>query len=107
MRVKFAGGVGEHGRSCFLVEGETLSFLVDCGLMAGAGQPYPDLTPDEIQTLSFLFLTHSHTDHTGALPWLEEQGFSGTVFASRETLSQLKARPGGQCVWSGLRRPLA
>lgn len=93
MRVKFAGGVGEHGRSCFLVEGETLSFLVDCGLMAGAGQPYPDLTPDEIQTLSFLFLTHSHTDHTGALPWLEEQGFSGTVFASRETLSQLKASP--------------
>lgn len=75
------------------MEGETLSFLVDCGLMAGAGQPYPDLTPDEIQTLSFLFLTHSHTDHTGALPWLEEQGFSGTVFASRETLSQLKASP--------------
>ena len=34
MRVKFAGGVGEHGRSCFLVEGEALSFLVDCGLMA-------------------------------------------------------------------------
>lgn len=60
----------------------------------GRGRPaIPRFDADEIQTLSFLFLTHSHTDHTGALPWLEEQGFSGTVFASRETLSQLKASP--------------
>ena len=44
MRVTFAGGVGEHGRNCFLVEGETLSFLVDCGRMAGAQDPYPALT---------------------------------------------------------------
>ena len=41
MRVTFAGGVGEHGRNCFLVEGETLSFLVDCGIMAGGAGPLP------------------------------------------------------------------
>lgn len=93
MRVKLAGGVGEHGRSCFLAEGRGLAFLVDCGLMAGADQPYPHLTAEEIHRLPLVFLTHSHDDHTGALPWLEERGFSGTVIASQETLSQLKTRP--------------
>lgn len=93
MRIKLAGGVGEHGRSCFLVEGEALSFLVDCGLMAGAAEPWPHLTKEEIQRLDVVFLTHSHADHTGALPWLEEQGFSGAVAASGETLSQLKTPP--------------
>ena len=93
MRVKFAGGVGEHGRSCFLVEGEALSFLVDCGLMAEDERPWPHLTPQEIQNLSYIFLTHSHADHSGAIPWLEEQGFAGTVVASAETLEQLKTRP--------------
>lgn len=93
MRIKFAGGVGEHGRSCFLVEGETLSFLVDCGLMAGDDRPWPHLTAEEIQNLSYVFLTHSHADHSGAIPWLEEQGFAGTVVASAETLEQLKTRP--------------
>lgn len=93
MRIKFAGGVGEHGRSCFLVEGETLSFLVDCGLMAGDDRPWPHLTAEELQKLSYVFLTHSHADHSGALPWLEEQGFAGMVVASAETLEQLKTRP--------------
>ena len=68
MRVTFAGGVGEHGRNCFLVEGETLSFLVDCGRMAGAQDPYPALTAAQARGLDFVFLTHSHADHTARLP---------------------------------------
>ena len=90
MKVTFAGGVGEHGRNCFLVEGESLSFLVDCGVMAGAAQPYPHLAPEQIVSLSYIFLTHSHADHTGALWWLVEQGFHGVVVASQKTLDQLK-----------------
>ena len=39
MRVTIAGGVGEHGRNGFLVESRELSFLVDCGVMAGAAMP--------------------------------------------------------------------
>ena len=93
MKIKLAGGVGEHGRSCFLVSGARMSFLVDCGLMAGEREPYPHLTPDEIRTLDYVFLTHSHADHTGAMPWLEENGFKGVVAATNETLSQLKNQP--------------
>lgn len=89
MEVFIAGGVGEHGRNCFFVKGERVCFLVDCGKIAGSAQPYPNLTAERIRSLQYVFLTHSHADHTGALPWLLEQGFSGTVIASDETFGQL------------------
>ena len=87
MRLVIAGGVGESGRNCFLVERERGS--VFGGLRQNDGKeehPYPDLTPEQICRVRYVFLTHSHTDHTGALPWLYENGFSGEVIASRQTL---------------------
>lgn len=90
MKLHIAGGCGEHGRNCFHVVGENTTFLVDCGLMAGeTGGGYPRLNGKEISALQCVFLTHSHADHTGALPWLWQQGFSGSVIASRHTLDQL------------------
>lgn len=89
MRVTFAGGVGEHGRNCFLVEGKALSFLVDCGRMAGAQDPYPSLTTAQARGLDMVFLTHSHADHAGALAWLEGLGCNATVVATAATLGQV------------------
>ncbi len=90
MELMIAGGVGEHGRNCFKVQGETLRFLVDCGKMADMPEdPYPRLTREQIRHLDAVFLTHSHADHAGALPWLYENGFHGTVIAAEETLRQL------------------
>lgn len=89
MKLKIAGGCGEHGRNCFLVENGENTFLVDCGLMAGSDDPFPRLTPEEIRRVKYVFLTHSHADHTGALPWLYENGFSGWTVASACTLKQL------------------
>lgn len=93
MRVTFAGGVGEHGRSCFLVESRELSFLVDCGVMAGSAMPWPRLTDEQIRPLRYVFLTHSHADHTGALGWLVKHGFAGQIVASGTTLAQLGELP--------------
>ena len=90
MELYFAGGVGEHGRNCFYVRGESVCFLVDCGVMADdPDDKYPRLSQRQIDELDAVFLTHSHADHTGALPWLAERGFSGPVFAAEETLRQL------------------
>ena len=90
MELWIAGGCGEHGRNCFLVRGETLSFLVDCGLMAEEGpQGVPRLSAQQRSDVRCVFLTHSHADHSGAIPWLQRQGYSGPVIASRETLAQL------------------
>lgn len=90
MELIIAGGVGEHGRNCFYVQGKAIRFLVDCGKMADTPEaPYPHLTREQISGLDVVFLTHSHADHTGALPWLYENGFCRTVVATAETLSQL------------------
>ena len=99
MELIIAGGVGEHGRNCFYVRGETIRFLVDCGKMADTPEnPYPHLTREQISGLDAVFLTHSHADHTGALPWLYENGFQGTVIAAAETLSQLPFAVRENCV---------
>lgn len=90
MKLHIAGGCGEHGRNCFHVIGEHTAFLVDCGQMAGEpGGGYPKLSQEDIAGIQCVFLTHSHADHTGALPWLRQQGYSGPVLASRHTLEQL------------------
>ncbi len=88
MRFFAAGGAHEHGRNCFLVQADEVSFLVDCGLLAETGGT-PNLTKEEIVALNWVFLTHSHADHAGALPWLYDEGFKGTVIATQETLGQL------------------
>ena len=82
MRVTFAGGVGEHGRNCFLVEGETLSFLVDCGRMAGAQDPYPALTA----ALESLLAEIDKLRESGEL----DQMISGAGKLIGETASALK-----------------
>ena len=89
MELKIAGGCGEHGRNCFFVDAGETAFLVDCGIMAGSDEPFPRLTADEIRRVKYVFLTHSHADHTGALPWLFENGFCGKIIAARCTLEQL------------------
>ena len=93
MELYVAGGCGEHGRNCFLVEGKQVRFLVDCGIKADCPEnPYPDLSKEQIADLKYVFLTHSHADHTGALQWLLNRGFQGTVIASRETFRQIRER---------------
>lgn len=72
-----------------MVSGSSACFLVDCGVMAEEQEGFPRLNQSRIKKLQCVFLTHSHADHAGALPWLMEQGFTGDVIATGETLLQL------------------
>lgn len=91
MELYIAGGCGEHGRNCFYLETKDTAWLVDCGVMAGTegDGKIPHLTMQQIQKLQAVFLTHSHADHTGAIPWLLQQGYEGPVIATSPTFLQL------------------
>ena len=93
LKYKICGGVGEHGRNCFFIEDDNISYLFDCGIMKGAENPYPHISEDEIKELKYIFLSHSHLDHSGALLWLYKKGFRGYVVCTSETYNQLSAKP--------------
>jgi metallo-beta-lactamase family protein len=88
MKLTFLGAVGTVTGSKYLVDTGTSRLLVDCGLFQGfknlrlRNWAAPPIAPGSIDAV---ILTHAHLDHTGYLPLLIKNGFSGPVFASRAT----------------------
>ncbi len=61
------------------------SVLVDCGLFQGE-EAKKSLTIDfDVKNIKALFLTHSHVDHIGRLPWLLAAGFKGPIYTTQAT----------------------
>ena len=82
-RVRFCGGYEEHGRNCFLVEyTDGRFYMLDCGIMDTDDNPYPKISKEEITCTDYLFLSHCHKDHAGAVAWLIQEGFSGVLVTS-------------------------
>ena len=85
-RVTFCGACGSVTGSCTYLEFGDTKILVDCGLYQG---------PEELEQRNwrqFLFkpaqlkaviLTHAHLDHTGLLPRLVAEGFTGPIYCSK------------------------
>jgi metallo-beta-lactamase family protein len=80
--VTFLGGAMEVGGSCTLVSGGGTDFLVDCGAFGDAGN---GVIPDHPDEISFMILTHAHTDHCGKIPQLFAAGFDGEIYCTTET----------------------
>ncbi len=87
-RLVFKGGYGEHGRSCFLVQynKQNRYYMVDCGIMDSDVFPYPELSVEEVQAVDYLFVTHCHKDHAGAVHYMIEKGFNGWLITSHMTV---------------------
>jgi metallo-beta-lactamase family protein len=88
MQLHFFGATNTVTGSRYLVQHEGRSLLVDCGLFQGLKQlrlrnwaAFP-IAPAAIDAV---VLTHAHIDHSGYLPRLVDQGFTGKVFATRAT----------------------
>ncbi len=66
MRIGFLGGAREVGRIGISVKSEKTQFLLDYGVMLERQPGFPmHVPPKEVDAL---ILTHSHLDHSGALP---------------------------------------
>lgn len=84
----FLGGVGTVTGSKYLVETASKKLLVDCGLFQGYKQlrlrnwsPLP-VDPASIDAV---VLTHAHIDHSGYVPLLVKNGFSGRIYCTDAT----------------------
>lgn len=89
IKLYIAGGCHEHGRNCFLLETENYNIMIDCGIKEEKETSYPKLSQKQIKDTRYLFLTHSHKDHAGAISWLIENGFSGRIISTEETHRQI------------------
>ncbi len=88
MRISFLGAAKTVTGSCFHIETDSCSFLVDCGMFQGSNvdearnhDPFPFNPAD----LDFVILTHAHVDHSGRLPKLYVDGFQGPIYATKAT----------------------
>lgn len=86
LNLQFLGATETVTGSRFLVTNGTEKVLVDAGLFQGIrdirkknSDPFP-IPPSE---LSAVLLTHAHLDHSGYLPVLVKNGFSGPVFVTK------------------------
>ena len=75
MKLYLTGEPCTQQRHCYFVEGETASFIMDCGYQrCYRGDELPHLLPEQIRAARYLFLSHSHENQSGALPYLLANG---------------------------------
>jgi len=86
MNIRFLGAVKGVTGSCHLIEFKDKKILLDCGMFQGEDEDLNaevlEVNPSEID---YLFLSHSHIDHSGRIPLLVKNGFKGIVYSSKPT----------------------
>ncbi len=88
MNIAFYGATERVTGSCHIVHAAGRTLLLDCGLVQGSDadealnrKPFP-FDPSSIDAV---ILSHGHIDHSGRIPLLVKQGFSGPVYAQLAT----------------------
>ena len=63
-------------------------YLLDCGMFQGMGNETDDLNSDFgfiSSEIDYLILSHAHVDHSGLIPKLVKEGFTGKIFSTNAT----------------------
>lgn len=93
LSLQFLGASGTVTGSKYLLSDGRRNYLIDCGLFQGP-RKLDDLNweplPFDVKQLDAVILTHAHIDHTGYLPRLIRDGYSGPVHASEGTCALLR-----------------
>lgn len=88
MRLTFLGATNTVTGSKFLLSVNNKKILIDCGLYQGLKelrQRNWTKFPIEPHLIDSVILTHAHIDHSGYLPLLIKNGFTGNVYCSAAT----------------------
>ncbi len=91
MQLKFGGAARMvTGSAHLLTLDDGYRILLDCGLAQGRGRHIWDINNTwhfDPKTIDCLVLSHAHIDHSGRIPQLVKEGFSGTIHSTHATRS--------------------
>lgn len=91
--LQFLGAAETVTGSKYLLDVHGSRVLIDCGLFQGLKQLRSrnwDALPVDPASITWTLLTHAHIDHSGYLPRLVRDGFTGPVYATTATADLLK-----------------
>jgi metallo-beta-lactamase family protein len=89
MKITFLGAAHTTTGSMHLVEANGMKILLDCGLYQGRRKEAFEKNrnlPVKASEIDCVVLSHAHIDHSGNLPQLVRQGFTGKVYARQSTV---------------------
>ncbi|MEW5951667.1 MAG: MBL fold metallo-hydrolase [Elusimicrobia bacterium] len=97
LKMKFCGAAGEVTGSKHIIEFENIKIMLDCGLFQGRRSEAREKNlkfPFKYEDINAVIISHAHIDHTGALPILAKQGYSGPIYCNSITreLSEIMLR---------------
>jgi len=81
MKLRFLGAIRQVTGSCYLLEAGGLRVVVDCGLFQERAYQARNWEPFPVPagSVDHLLLTHAHLDHSGLIPKLVREGFTGPI----------------------------
>lgn len=88
MQITFLGATKTVTGSRFLLTTPHCKILVDCGLFQGLKELRLrnwETFPIAPSSINCVILTHAHIDHSGYLPLLIKNGFTGNVYCTKAT----------------------
>jgi len=92
-RLTFYGATEGVTGSAYLIESDTSTILLECGLIQGSrenekanSEPFPF----DLRKLDAVVLSHAHLDHTGRVPKLVADGYTGPVYMTSPTRELLQ-----------------
>jgi metallo-beta-lactamase family protein len=88
MEIEFVGAARTVTGSKHLVRTKHATILLDCGLVQGPRRESNEKNQHlglDATKLTAVVLSHAHIDHSGALPMLAKNGYSGPIFATPAT----------------------
>ncbi|GHU83726.1 MBL fold hydrolase [Bacteroidia bacterium] len=88
MVLTFIGAARQVTGSCFILQTEDSTVLIDCGMAQGKDDERGtcvDNLPIPIAIIDAVVLTHAHIDHSGMLPLLVKRGYAGPVYCTAPT----------------------
>ncbi len=85
MDLLFLGAAREVTGSAFLLTAGGKHVLIDCGMEQGRDTYENQSLPVKPSQVDCVVLTHAHIDHSGMVPALVKQGFTGPIYATRAT----------------------